>query len=242
MASMSLSIAESGGQASLITIECHITAGLPSVIIVGFANRAVDEAKERLRAAFHAAKLEFPKKRITINLAPADLPKESSGFDLAMAVSVMRASKLITEPDKQDTLFIGELGLNGSIRAVRGIIGKLLAAKSRGIETFYIPMENLGQALLVPGVTVIGVPGLQDLYNDLTGTVGLPRQSSGHGKLPKQPTILDDFIDLSDISGQERAKRVLEIAAAGGHNVLFNGPPVRVKVCWLRLCRAFYRI
>src|SRR6187549_2219240 len=89
------SIAESGGVATIITIECHITTGLPAVIIVGFANRAVDEAKERLRAAFHACKLDFPKRRVTINLAPADLPKDSSGFDLAMAVAVMQAAKQI---------------------------------------------------------------------------------------------------------------------------------------------------
>src|SRR5205814_987955 len=111
------------------TIECHITKGLPNIIIVGFANRAVDEAKERLRGAFSASKIDFPKQRITINLAPADIPKESSSFDLGIAVAIMHAANLTPEELPKKTLFIGELGLKGDVRPIRGVIGKLLAAK-----------------------------------------------------------------------------------------------------------------
>ncbi len=218
------SIAESGGVATIITIECHITKGLPNVIIVGFANRAVDEAKERLRGAFHASKIDFPKQRVTINLAPADIPKESSGFDLGIAVAIMHASGLI--PDKLPTkaMFIGELGLGGEVRPIRGIIGKLLAAKTKGFKTFYLPLENVNQALLVPDISVIPVASLRDLYHSLTKTIPITPLQSGIGQKP-EVEITESLIDMQDISGQARAKRVLEIAAAGGHNALLSGPP-----------------
>jgi magnesium chelatase family protein len=218
------SIAESGGLATVITIECHITQGLPSVIIVGFANRAVDEAKERIRAAFHASKIDFPKKRVTVNLAPADIPKDSSSFDLGIGVAIMQAAGLIAEPSRNKSIFIGELGLNGDLRPVRGIIGKLLAAKSRGFTQFYLPTENLTQALLVPDITIIPLSSLRELYLDLTNTAEITKLHSGSGQRPNS-TLVQPFIDFQDISGQVRAKRVLEIAAAGGHNVLMTGPP-----------------
>lgn len=224
MASRVHSIVETGGLATLVTVECHITAGLPHVVIVGFANRAVDEAKERLRAAFNASQLDLPKKRIVINLAPADIPKDSSSFDLAMAVSVLLASKQIASSSYGKQIIIGELGLNGDIRPVRGIIGKLLAAKSKGYKSFIIPSENLNQAMLVPGITLLAAPNLQIVFNHLTNHNSIKMIDTGKGRQP-EPEGLSEPIDLSDISGQVRAKRVLEIAAAGGHNILFNGPP-----------------
>ncbi len=130
------SIAESGGVAIIITIECRMTKGLPNMIIVGFANRAVDESKERLRGAFNAADLKLPAKRIAINLAPADIPKESSSFDLGIAVAIMQAAHFIPTRTFQKALFVGELGLDGDLRPIRGIIGKLLAAKAKGFTTF----------------------------------------------------------------------------------------------------------
>jgi len=207
-----------------VTVECHVTAGLPHVVIVGFANRAVDEAKERLRAAFSASQLDFPKKRIVINLAPADIPKDSSSFDLAMAVSVLLASKQIASSSYDTQIIIGELGLNGDIRPVRGIIGKLLAAKSKGYKTFIIPSENLSQAMLVPGIMVIAAPTLVTVFDHLTNRKNIKSLETGKGYRP-EIRAEKEAIDLSDVSGQVRAKRVLEIAAAGGHNILFNGPP-----------------
>ena len=218
------SIAESGTSATVINIECHITQGLPNIIIVGFANRAVDEAKERLRGAFHASSIDFPKKRITINLAPADIPKESSSFDLAIAVGVMHAAGMIGAHIPEKCLFIGELGLKGDIRAVRGIIGKLLAAKAKSYDTFFIPEENQDQALLVPDITVVPINSLRALYLGMSGTTPLEKVYSKNGRQPVQQEEKAE-IDLSDISGQARAKRVLEIAAAGGHNIMFSGPP-----------------
>lgn len=218
-----ISIAESGGETTIVTIECHITQGLPNVIIVGFANRAVDEAKERLRGAFAASGIEFPKKRIAINLAPADVPKESSSFDLGIAVAVMRAAKLVPDAAYAETMFIGELGLTGEVRPVRGIIGKLLAAQLKGFRTFYVPKANMQQALLVPGVTLVALETLPQLYKHLTNTVKQPLQTSG--TQTATPPEQQSDTDMKDISGQARAKRVMEIAAAGGHNVLLSGPP-----------------
>ncbi len=218
------SIAESGGVAIIITIECRMTKGLPNMIIVGFANRAVDESKERLRGAFNAADLKLPAKRIAINLAPADIPKEGSSFDLGIAVAVMQAARFIPAQSTKDVLFIGELGLDGDLRPIRGIIGKLLAAKTKGFTTFYLPTENLPQALLVPHITVIPVTNLNELYLDLSGTAPITKIKSGKGQ-QALPSTSAASIDFQDISGQARAKRVLEIAAAGGHNVLMSGPP-----------------
>lgn len=218
------SITESAADMTIVNIECHMTQGLPAVIIVGFANRAVDEAKERLRGAFAGAGIEFPKKRIAINLAPADVPKESSSFDLGIAVAVMSRAGYIPETDFSTSMFVGELGLSSELRPVRGIIGKLLAAKQRGYDTFYIPRDNLRQAMLVPDIRIFAFGSLAELYRHLNNTVKQPVVDSGDG-LELESQTAHSSVDMSDISGQVRAKRVMEIAAAGGHNVLLSGPP-----------------
>jgi magnesium chelatase family protein len=218
------SIAETGGVATLVGIECHITQGLPNVVIVGFANRAVDEAKERLRAAFHATQLPLPRRRVTINLAPADIPKDSSAFDLGIAMAILQAAGYVQTPLPPQALFIGELGLSGDVRAVRGIIGKLLAGKARGFTTFYIPTENLSQAIMVPGVELVPLTHLRELAAAFCDGVVLPIINSENGQAP-DITEAEVALDFSEISGQVRAKRMLEIAAAGGHNVLMSGPP-----------------
>ena len=217
------SILDAGNRAVVIDVECHVSNGLPSILIVGFANKAVDESKERIRGAFSSAKIDLPKKRITINLAPADIPKDSTSFDLPIAVAVMVAGGLIAKKLPDNTAFIGELGLDGSVRAVRGIIGKLLAGRAQGFTSFYIPAKNLEQAQLVPGITLVAVPKIHDLYLDLTDTLPLKRIESKPA-LPQELVHLSE-VDFSDIVGQARAKRALEIAAAGGHNILMNGAP-----------------
>ncbi len=215
------SVVDNGFDGFLAEIECHISNGLPNIVIVGFANKAVDEARERIRSAFSSSDLPLPKKRITINLAPADIPKETTAFDIAIAVSILASSKMVASPNKR-TAFLGELSLDGSIRPIRGVIGKLLVAKQRGISTVFIPASNALQAQVVPGIDIYPVKNLSDLYKHLSGATTLKQLAISNVK--PSPVQTHDH-DYQDVVGQASAKRVLEIAAAGGHNVLLNGPP-----------------
>jgi len=219
-------VVENGQHGLVVDIECQLTKGLPAIVIVGYATKAVDEAKERIRNAFASSKLELPIKRITVNLAPADIPKESTGFDLAIAVAILRASGQCREIPMSSAI-IGELGLEGSVRPVRGIIGKLLAGKHHGIDTFIIPEENVAQARLVPNVRLISVSTLTELYDYVNGhKTPTILKTSDEQFAPAQPIEAgEDLICLEDVVGQMLGKRAVEISAAGGHNVLLGGPP-----------------
>ncbi len=215
-----LSVIESGFDGTIAEIECHLSNGLPSIVIVGFVSKAVDEAKERLRSAFATSSLVFPKKRITINIAPADIPKNTTSFDLAIAAAILASAEHIALPDASATVFLGELGLDGDVRPIRGLIGKLMTAKKQGIQTVFIPSGNAAQAQLVDKLRIIPVSNLQELYLHLTGTRIIPPLAY------QQPLIVKPGgIDFAEVIGQATAKRTLEIAAAGGHNVLLSGPP-----------------
>lgn len=207
-----------------IDVQCHITNGLPSIIIIGYASKAVDEAKERLRASFANSSLPFPKKRVTINLSPADIPKDSTSLDLAMAVSVLAQSRQINKEPLQGCVFLGELSLDGSLNSIRGLIGRLMTLKRLRHRLIYLPEANLQQALLVPGLTIKPAPSLRDVYLDLSGILPLRTVKSEQGKLVR-PSLHSDSVDFSEITGQLVAKRALEIAAAGHHNILLHGPP-----------------
>ncbi|MCA9333822.1 YifB family Mg chelatase-like AAA ATPase [Candidatus Saccharibacteria bacterium] len=215
------SIVDSGFDGIVAEVECHITNGLPSILIVGFANKAVDEAKERIRSAFGSSQIPFPKKRITINLAPADIPKENASFDLPIAVSILATAGMIKAPLTK-TMFFGELGLDGSIRPIRGIIGKLLSAKRHGTQTVYIPRANAQQAGLIDGINIIPCDTLTKLYQSLAQNQPLP-SIAVVSPLRAHPQKF--IIDFKDITGQSQAKRAMTIAAAGKHNILLNGPP-----------------
>lgn len=218
------SIVENGFDGIVAEVECHIANGLPSIVIVGFANKAVDEAKERIRSSFASSEIPFPKKRITINLAPADIPKENSSFDLAIAVAIMSTAEII-KPVDETLAFFGELGLDGSIRPVRGVIGKLLSAKKHGITRAFVPSANASQAALIGGIDIMPCSSLRELYLSLAGEKPISKLNHSDSKLaPKRPRSKYQ-VDFSDVTGQAQAKRAMEIAAAGSHNILLNGPP-----------------
>lgn len=219
------SIVSTGASGLLVEIECHISNNLPAIVIVGSASKSVDEAKERVRSAFTNSSLQLPRKRITLNLAPADIPKTDSSFDLAMAAAILRSSGQIPADCLQDSVVLGELGLDGTVRPVRGVIGKILAGRKLGITRFVIPAGNLLQAELVPEVTLVPIQTLKQLYDYLASGVGADALQTHKGILTPCPASADDMPDIGDIVGQEHAKRALEIAGAGGHNLFLSGPP-----------------
>jgi magnesium chelatase family protein len=220
------SIINVGANGYVVDIECHVSNSLPNIIIVGCAAKAVDESKERLRGAFASCQLQLPRKRITINLAPADLPKDDSGFDVGIAAAILLTTNPTLPNPGQKVAFIGELGLDGSVRAVRGIIGKLLAGRDKGITTFFVPAQNLEQAQLVPNVTLLPLKNLRQLYDHLTLAKAISKIDTHEGvHTAVDISMKANQTFISDVVGQPQAKRALEIAAAGGHNIFFNGPP-----------------
>ena len=220
------SIINYGSDGITVEIECHLANSLPSIVIVGAASRIVSEAKERIRGAFSSAGLVLPRKRISINLAPVDTPKDSSGLDLAIAVAIMTAGSQCNQAAINEAIFIGELGLDGSVRPVRGIIGILLSGRARGFTRFYIPAGNLPQANLVPGIELIGLESLSQLAGHLCGENRLQWLASRPtSSLAAEQMLKDDGPGLDSVVGNAQAKRALAIAAAGGHNLLLSGPP-----------------
>ena len=219
------SLVEAGVAGLVVTIECSLSNNLPNIVIVGYANKAVDEAKERIRSAFASSLLTLPRKRITINLAPADVPKESTGFDLGVATAILAATNQIRDP-LAGTAILGELGLEGDVRPIRGIIGKVLVGKRHGIERFIIPTGNFDQAVLIPGVQLVPVATLKELYNYLNDPATLAPVNTddvSSGSTDMEAEELE--IGLEDVIGQDLGKRAVEISAAGGHNLLLGGPP-----------------
>lgn len=219
-----------GFDGRLIEIECDTSSGLPAVIIVGLANKAVDEAKERIRSSIKNSGLSMPRKRITLNLAPADLPKDGSSYDLPMAVAVLVASEQILPTAVAGAVFVGELSLDGALRPVRAVISHAEVAKKNGFSRIFVPAENAPQAALVEGITIIPVTTLRSLIDHLTGKKQLVPYAQKEN-MTVNPSSATDF---SDIYGQEHAKRALEIAAAGHHNILMNGPPGAGKTMMAR--------
>lgn len=221
MASSVKSIYDNGMDGLVVDIESHISNGLPSVIIVGMANKSVDEAKERLRSAFSSSGMQFPKKRITLNLAPADEPKDSASLDLGMAVSIILESSKPAKADMvKETVFIGELGLDGDLKPVRGIIGKLASARKNGFVRAIVPFGNSKQVSLIGDIDTLFAKSLSDVVRWLQGE-HLPNKIDGTNTVSRR----NYDQDFSEIVGHELAKRCLEIAAAGSHNVVLNGPP-----------------
>lgn len=217
-----LSATALGFDGQQIDVECDQTNGLPSLQIVGLGNKAIDEAKERVRSALRNSGFDMPAKRITINLAPADLPKDGAGFDLPIAIAVMQSGGQLLAKDTADTFFAGELALDGSLRPIRGAVHIAEAAKNAGATRLLLPEANAGQAALISGLEVYGFKQLKDVFLFLKQQVKTePVQGA---TLENRSTRASDVL-IDDIKGQLQAKRALLIAAAGHHNMLMSGPP-----------------
>lgn len=219
-----LSVAPVGFDGAIIDVESDAKKGLPSIQIVGMGNKSIDEAKERVRSAINNSLLDFPAKKITINLAPAELPKDGAHFDLPIAISILVVSGQLRQSEVANAVFAGELALDGNLRPIRGSINITETAQSAGITRVYLPAVNVAQASLIEDIEIIPVRSIKELFLHLKGEVVIqPYIRTPHVEAIAHTTTASTTLD--DIYGQEQAKRAMLIATAGRHNILLNGPP-----------------
>jgi magnesium chelatase family protein len=201
-------------------VEADTTFALPGIFIVGLPDKAVDESRERVRSAIKNSGLEMPRSKVTINLAPADLKKEGPAYDLPIAVSILLVSgQLKNSADWHESLFIGELALDGKLRSCSGVLSICLFAKARGIKKIYLPNANADEAALVSDLEIYALPDLRSLAGHLSGKNLITVYRKSDSSIPPS-AINESAFDMSYIKGQDQVKRALEIAAAGGHNIL----------------------
>lgn len=220
MVSKVTSVAVLGLDVVKVTVEVDISNGLPGLSIVGLPDKSVDESRERVRSAIKASGAALPAKRIVVNLAPAHIRKEGSAYDVPIAIGILAAAEQIP-PLPPGYLCMGELSLGGEFKSVRGVLAAVIEARALGAEEIYVPYDNVAEAAVVDKLKVYGVRTLQQLIDHFKQE----RPIAAYAGATQQAKATAPLVDLADIRGQQMAKRALELAAAGGHNLLLSGPP-----------------
>ncbi len=215
----------------IVEVEVDTSRGLPKIIVVGLPDAAVQESKERVQSAIKNSQMEFPRKHITVNLAPASVRKAGPVYDLPIALGILAASGQIPAAGLDGSLILGELSLDGSVRHVRGVLPMAALAREQGIRRLFVPQADAAEARLIPDLEILPVATLGDLIAHLTNRKLLAPFDAEPDQIFSEEHV---YTDLSEVKGQEQVKRALEVAAAGGHNILMVGPPGAGKTLMAR--------
>jgi len=218
-----LSSAVFGIDAYVVEVEVDIAQGLPAFATVGLPEGAVKESKDRVKAAVKNCGYDFPSRRITVNLAPADIKKEGAAFDLPIAIGILAATEVVQKAKLNHYFMLGELSLDGQVKPVKGVLPIAVAARDGGFRGILLPRGNSKEAAVVKGIEILSLDTLSDCVEFLNGSLHIDPEEVNLDEIFK--TELNYPVDFNEVKGQEHVKRCLEVAAAGGHNIIMIGPP-----------------